>query len=101
IIRWLDIKPEEQRHLQTIIDANEKRRRKRERDRERTEGWRRGQGARTREEYLEEQRERTEDKLWQLQKAIERHPDATNKRLAAMLQISVRRVQQLKKLIKN
>ncbi|MFC0298468.1 hypothetical protein [Geobacillus jurassicus] len=101
IIRWLDITPEEQRYLQTIIDANEKRRRKRERDRARTGELRRGQGAKTREEYLEEQRERTEDKAWQLQKAMERHPDATNKQLAMMLQISVRRVQQLKRLIKN
>ena len=32
IIRWLDITPEEQQHLKTIIDGNEKRRRKRERD---------------------------------------------------------------------
>lgn len=101
IIRWLDITPEEQRHLQTIIDANEKRRRKRERDRARTGELSRGQGAKTREEYLEEQRERTEDKAWQLQKAMERHPDATNKQLAMMLQISVRRVQQLKRLVKN
>jgi hypothetical protein len=101
IIRWLDITPEEQRHLQTIIDGNEKRRRKRERDKKRMDEVRREQGAKTREEYLEEQKEKTEDRVWQLQKAMERHPNATNKQLAEMLQVSVRRIQQLKKLITN
>jgi hypothetical protein len=101
IIRWFDITPEEQRHLQTIIDGNEKLRRKRERDKKRMDEVRREQGAKTREEYLEEQKEKTEDRVWQLQKAMERHPNATNKQLAEMLQVSVRRIQQLKKMITN
>ncbi|MEK5326187.1 hypothetical protein [Aeribacillus sp. FSL M8-0254] len=101
IIRWFDITPEEQRHLQTIIDGNEKRRRKRERDKKRMDEVRREKGAKTREEYLEEQKEKTEDRVWQMQKAMERHPNATNKQLAEMLQLSVRRIQQLKKMITN
>ena len=87
--------------MQTIIDGNEKRRRKRERDKKRMDEVRREKGAKTREEYLEEQKEKTEDRVWQMQKAMERHPNATNKQLAEMLQLSVRRIQQLKKMITN
>jgi hypothetical protein len=101
IIEWLDITPEEQQHLSTIIDGREKRRRKRERDKQRIMEIRREQGVKPREEYLEEQREKTEDRVWQLKKAVELHPNATNKQLAEMLQLSVRRIQQLKKMITN
>lgn len=85
IIEWLDITPEEQKYLKTIIDANEKRRRKRTRDklakREERDSVSRGK-------YLEQQQEKTENKLWQLKKAMERHPKATKKEIAKMLGIS-------------
>lgn len=54
LIEWLDITDEEQRHLSTIIDANEKRRRKRIANME----MRREQGIKPREEYLKEAAER-------------------------------------------
>jgi len=82
IIRWLDITPEEQQHLKTIIDGNEKCRRKRERDKL---AYREKHNAVTREAYLDQQKENTEDKLWQLKQAIKRHPNATRKELADLL----------------
>ncbi|MFJ8248014.1 replication protein [Peribacillus asahii] len=94
IIRWLDITPEEQQHLKTIIDGNEKRRRKRERDKF---AYREKHNAVTREVYLDQQKENTEDKLWQLKQAIKRHPDLSNRKLAAQLAISEAYVRKLKK----
>ncbi|MFK2827211.1 replication protein [Bacillus sp. B190/17] len=85
IIKWLEITTEEQEHLRTIIDGNEKRRRKRVRDKKRVTEKRREQGVVAREEYLEQQKDKTEDKLWQLQQAIERHPKATKAELAKLL----------------
>lgn len=48
LIDWLDISEEEQKHLSTIIGANEKRKRKRIANRE----MRREQGVKSRQEYL-------------------------------------------------
>lgn len=48
LIDWLDITDEEQRHLKTIIDASEKRRRKTIANREK----RRSEGVQKREDYL-------------------------------------------------
>lgn len=90
IISWLDISTEEQKYLETIIDGSEKKRRKKLANREL-------RGSVSREEYLEEQQERTEDKLWQLQKAIERYPTATNVKLAELLAVSEGYIRKLKK----
>ncbi|OAH56961.1 hypothetical protein AWH48_19500 [Domibacillus aminovorans] len=84
IIQWLDITSEEQVHLRTIIDGNEKRRRKRERDKL---AFREKHGSVSREEYLEQQKEKMEDKLWQLKHALKRHPKATKPELASLLDI--------------
>lgn len=94
IIKWLDITTEEQIHLRTIIDANEKRRRKRERDKL---AFRERHGSVSREEYLDQQKEKKEDTLWQLQKAMERYPKASNVKLAELLAISEGYVRHLKK----
>ncbi|MED4533383.1 hypothetical protein [Metabacillus fastidiosus] len=93
IIEWLDITKEEQIHLQTIIDGNEKRRRKRERDKL---AKRKERGSTSREKYLETQSEITKDKLWQLKKVMEKYPNAKQKELAAMLGISDRHLRRLK-----
>jgi hypothetical protein len=95
LIDWLDITREEQKHLRTIIDGSEKRRRKTIANREK----RRSEGVQKREDYLEQQQEKTEDKLWQLQKAIERHPDFSNYKLAELLGVSEGYVRKLKKKI--
>ena len=94
IIEWLNITPEEQIHLRTIIDANEKRRRKRERDKL---AFREKNGSVSREEYMEEQKEITEEKLWQLEKAMEQYPKISNVKLAELLAISEGYVRKLKK----
>ena len=94
IIEWLNITPEEQIHLRTIIDANEKRRRKRERDKF---AFREKNGSVSREEYMEEQKEITENKLWQLEKAMEQYPKISNVKLAELLAISEGYVRKLKK----
>jgi hypothetical protein len=94
IIEWLNITPEEQIHLRTIIDANEKRRRKRERDKL---AFREKNGSVSREEYMEEQKEITEDKLWQLEKSMEQYPKISNVKLAELLAISEGYVRKLKK----
>ena len=93
IIQWLDITPEEQIHLKTIIDSEEKRRRKRERDKN---AFREKKGAISREAYLEQQTDKTEDMLWQLKTAIERHPRLSNVKLAKLLGVSEAYIRKLK-----
>ncbi|WP_338754906.1 replication protein [Bacillus sp. FJAT-52991] len=94
IIQWLDIQPEEQEHLRTIIDSHEKRRRKRERDKL---AFRAKRGSISRGEYLEKQKDKTEDRLWQLQQAIKRHPEANNTELGKLLAVSEGYIRKLKK----
>jgi len=62
---------------------------------------RESRGVIKREEYLEQQKEQSNDMLWQLSQAIKRHPKAKGKELAAMLGITPARVSQLKKKLKN
>lgn len=93
LIQWLDITAEEMQLLSTIIDGNEKRRRKRLAN----EKIRRAAGMQTRAEYLAAEREKTEDKLWQLQQAIERYPSATRAELAQLLAVTPQRISQLRK----
>ncbi|EOW8912873.1 replication protein, partial [Listeria monocytogenes] len=94
IIRWLNITGEEQIHLRTIIDPSEKRRRKRERDKL---AFREKNGSVSRKLYLDQQKEKREDKLWQLQRAMQQHPNASNVKLAELLAISEGYVRKLKK----
>jgi hypothetical protein len=95
IIQWLDITEKEQMQLQTLIGRNEKRTRNTKAKREQ----RRKEGMQPREEYLNEQKNKTEDKLWLLQKAIERYPEASNYKLAQLLAITEGHIRKLKKKI--
>lgn len=88
IIDWLDITREEQKHLTTIIDGVEKRRRKRERDKDYQERKRRERGDMTREEYLKQQQAKTDDKLFKLQKLLEKNPKTKKTDLAKQLDVS-------------
>lgn len=88
IIEWLDITREEQRHLTTIIDGVEKRRRKRERDKAYQEKRRRERGDMTRSEYIKQQHDKTDDKLFKLQQLLEKHPNVKKTELAKMLGVS-------------
>ncbi|MEC2075836.1 replication protein [Metabacillus fastidiosus] len=101
IIEWLDITKEEQIHLQTIIDGNEKRRRKRERDKLYQEKKRRDQGNMTREEYIKTQYDKTDNHLFNLQQVLKQNPKAKRKELAELLGVSVYRIDQLKKKLKS
>ncbi|WP_142920455.1 hypothetical protein [Peribacillus asahii] len=93
IIRWLEITTEEQQHLKTIIDGNEKRRRKRERDKLQKSEERKSV---SREMCLENEKEKTEDKLWQLKQAMQRYPKMSNRKLAVLLSVSESYVRKLK-----
>ena len=94
IIHWLDITPEEQKHLKSIISYNEKRRRKRERDKL---SFRERNGSISRTEYLHKQQEKTKDMLWQLQTVMQRHQGLSNVKLAELLAISEGYIRKLKK----
>jgi hypothetical protein len=97
IIEWLDITEEEQLQLQTIIGRKEKYRR----NNERREKERRENGKKTRMAYLEAEKDKTLDKLFLLQKALKRYPNATQKELGSKLDLSQQRIAQLLKEIKN
>ncbi|MEC1387347.1 hypothetical protein [Aerococcus viridans] len=96
LISWLDITSSEMQHLQTVIDADEKRRRKRMANMEK----RRAEGVKPREEYLKEQQDKTQDKLFLLEKALERYPNATQKELAEKLGVERSYIAKLMKRIK-
>lgn len=98
LIEWLDITEEEQRHLKTIIGTEEKKRRKRERDRR---SYRDKKGCVSREEYLLKQRNITEERLWQLETVLARHPGLSNREVAQKLSISESYVRKLKLKLKS
>jgi len=93
LIEWLDITSSEMRELSTIIDANEKRRRKRIANME----IRRKQGVKPREEYLKEQRKKTEMNLDKLKSALTKNPNASIRELAKITGFSVGYIHSLKK----
>lgn len=95
IIKQLDISPEEMRQFATIISEEEKQVRNTSYQRKK----RREQGVKPREVYLEQQREQTDDKLWQLQQALQRHPNVKKTELAKMLGINRSHLYRLLKLI--
>lgn len=93
IIEWLDISPEEQEHLSSIIGAAEKRRR----NRLQKEKWRRSIGMRPMEEYIEERKQQVLSKAEQLKLLIVENPSWTNAQLADAMNTTVRSVQRWKK----
>ena len=93
IIEWLDISPEEQEHLSSIIGAAEKRRR----NRLQKEKWRRSQGMRPMEEYNQERKQQVLSQAEQLKILIKENPSWTNKQLAEAMNTTVRSVQRWKK----
>ncbi len=97
LISWLDITSDEMTHLTTIIDGVEKNKRKRIANME----MRREQGVKPREEYLKEQQAKTDNQLTNLQQALQENPKAKRKDLAAILGVSVFRIDQLKRQLKS
>lgn len=93
IIEWLDISPEEQEHLSSIIGAVEKRRR----NRLQKEKWRRSLGMRPMKEYNQERKQQVLSQAEQLKILIKENPSWTNKQLAEAMNTTVRSVQRWKK----
>ncbi|MCS1352791.1 AsnC family protein [Mechercharimyces sp. CAU 1602] len=94
IIRKLDITDEEIEHMRVLINRETKRKRN-------TEYVRDKRGSITQEEHIKNKRQKVDEKIGQLRELLESSPDMTNRMLAEELQVTVRRVQQLKKEIKN
>jgi hypothetical protein len=88
IIDWLDITPDEQREMETIIGAGEKRRRNTIAKREA----RRSQGVKPRDEYLSE----AERKRQAIRKAIINHPSLSVRALAEKTGFSKSAIQRVK-----
>jgi hypothetical protein len=95
VIDKLGITADEMKAMRTIISATVKR----ERNTESKRNKRREIGMRPMAEYNEERKEQMEDKLWQLQQAIERYPNLSNRKLAALLAVSEGYIRKLKKKI--
>ena len=63
IIEWLEITPEEELHLKTIVSGERKQEIRRQRDKERKEKKRRSEGVNPRDEYLAQRSESRQDNL--------------------------------------
>lgn len=88
LIEWLDISPEEQKHLSTIIGPQEKRRRNAHQKRE----LRRAAGMKPREVYLSE----AEKKRALIKQAIEQNPGLSIRKLAQVTGYSKSEIQRVK-----
>jgi len=84
IIEKLEITPEEMQQMATLIDDNEKQKRDTERKRKK----RREKGMLQRDEYIKQQHDKTDDKLFKLQELLKQNPNAKKTELAKQLGIS-------------
>lgn len=78
IIEWLDISPQEQEHLSSIIGAVEKRRRNTIAKREQ----RRAQGVIPRDQYLAQEAEQKQERMQPIIEAIKQNPGLSQRALA-------------------
>jgi len=93
VINKLNIMDDEIKQMRTIITAEESYSRRVQKRRE--------SGIKERQEYLSEQAEITDNKLFLLEQAMRKYPNAINKELAEILSVSVRQIQRLKKKIQG
>ena len=93
LIEWLDISPQEQEEMSSIIGAAEKRRR----NRLQKEKWRRSLGMRPMEEYNQERRLKVESKVETLQRLMAENPQWSNVRLSKEMGVSEGYIRKLKK----
>lgn len=89
LIDWFDIQPDEMRHLKTIIDGVEKRRRRTIE--------RRKAGIIPRVEYLEKEHQKTLTSLEKLKEALNNYPDYSVRKLAKETGLSKTYISDLKK----
>lgn len=95
LIEWFGITKEEMRHLKTIIDGSEKRRRKRIAD----EQYRRSKGIISRVDYLSSESEKTKKSLKKLIQGMEDYPHLSNRKLAKQIGLSEGYIRKLKLLL--
>ena len=95
LINWLDISPEEMKHMLTIIDKKEKRRR----DYEKKLIKRRESGIVERSEYLKKEQDKTLIKIALLKKTMQQFPNYSNRKLAIEINVSESYIRKLKKLL--
>lgn len=93
IIEKLAITADEMAEMLTIIGKEEKQARNTGQKRKK----RREQGVLPRGQYLEQQKDQTEDKLWLLETAMKHYPEWSNYKLAEHIGISESYVRRLKK----
>lgn len=95
LIKWLDITADEMRHMSTIIDTKEKRRR----DLEQKEKKRREAGVRTWEQKIEDDKKAVLDKVDVIRDLLNENPKLSIRALAEMSGIPKSTVARLKKMI--
>ena len=93
IIEWLDISPEEQKHLSTIIGSQEKRKR----NLRLKEEQRRAAGIRPMKEYNQERKQKVESKVELLQRLMAENPQWSNVKIAKEMSVSEGYIRKLKK----
>lgn len=93
IIEWLDITPQEQKEMTTIIGAGEKRKR----NLRLKEEQRRAAGMRPMEEYNQERKQKVETKVQILQRLMKENPEWSNVRLGKEMGVSEGYVRKLRK----
>ena len=93
IIEWLDITPDEQKHMSSIIGKGEKRKR----NLKLKEEQRRAAGIRPMEEYNLERKQKVETKVELLQRLMTENPQWSNVKLGQEMGVSEGYVRKLKK----
>lgn len=92
VIEWLGITKEEQKYLSTIIDKSEKQRRD-------TFAKRKKRGSLTKDEYTASRSAQKVEKSRQLEILMKKYPEASQRKLAEMMGVSVGTINTLKKRI--
>ena len=96
VIEWLGITKEEQKHLSTIIDKQEKRSRNTKYQQEK----RRKNGTADRASYDDQRKAQKRDKKERLQQALKEHPNATQRELAEVIGVSAMTINRMLKELK-
>ena len=95
LIKWLDISPDEERHMLTIISKKEKNRRSYEKVLEK----RRQDGMKERSAYLSDEAQKTANNLQVLREVLEHFPKLSIRKLAETTGFSKSYVHKLKKIL--
>lgn len=97
LINWLNIQPQEQEHLKTIIGPQEKKRRNTIAKRQS----RREAGVKPMEQYNEERKNLKNENIDRLMQILSAHPELSNRKIAALMGKSESYIRKLKSDIKS